>query len=245
MDRLTSGLDPETREKYPPAIIAALKLAHKKLDRYYSLTDSTVVYRIAMVLHPGMKLEYFKRAEWEADWIEQAESLVRDEYMSSYQAKSNATQAAPVVTGDPSNNNFADFGNLSVTTAPRSNELDDYLRLTVENVADPLVWWHNNRFVYPMLHRMALDYLSAPATSTAVERVFSQGRNLLPYTRNRLSASSIRAYLCLGSWCRNDLVTMHDIAVILKENSKKRKHIEVEDDRAEAVGKAPEENVIE
>jgi hypothetical protein len=31
MDRLTSGLDPQTKEKYPAAIVAALKLARKKL----------------------------------------------------------------------------------------------------------------------------------------------------------------------------------------------------------------------
>jgi hypothetical protein len=168
MDRLTSGLDPQTKEKYPAVIVAALKLARKKLDQYYSLTDSSVVYRIAMVLHPRMKLEYFKQADWEADWIEQAESLVCDEYVSSYQAKLGSMPAAPAVTSEYSNN-FTDFSNLSVTTVPHSNELDDYLRLTIENVKDPLLWWHNNRFVYPTLHRMALNYLSAPATSTAVE----------------------------------------------------------------------------
>ncbi|KDQ49145.1 hypothetical protein JAAARDRAFT_109631, partial [Jaapia argillacea MUCL 33604] len=64
---------------------------------------------------------------------------------------------------------------------------------------------------YPNLHRMALDYLSIPATSTAVERVFSQGRQLLHFTRNRLSPSSIRAAICLGSWGRHDLIHMPDL----------------------------------
>ena len=70
---------------------------------------------------------------------------------------------------------------------------------------------------------MALDYLSIPATSTAVERVFSQGRHLLSFTRNRLSAASIRAYMCLGSWCRQDLVLMEDLVSAVKHNSNKRK----------------------
>jgi hypothetical protein len=39
MDRLTSGLDPETKEKYSPMIVATLKLAHKKLNGYYSLAN--------------------------------------------------------------------------------------------------------------------------------------------------------------------------------------------------------------
>ncbi|KIM63441.1 hypothetical protein SCLCIDRAFT_91875, partial [Scleroderma citrinum Foug A] len=59
---------------------------------------------------------------------------------------------------------------------------------------------------YPTLYRMALDYLSVPATSTAVERVFSQGRQLLHFARNCLSPSSTRAFLCLGLWLRMDLI---------------------------------------
>ena len=33
-----------------------------------------------MVLHPGMKLEYFRNQNWEGEWIEVAENLVYDEY---------------------------------------------------------------------------------------------------------------------------------------------------------------------
>jgi hypothetical protein len=165
-----------------------------------------------MVLHPGMKLDYFR----------QAEGLVRDEYMSSYHNKVVPVQEPSAITTNHGND-FTDFGNLSVTTAPRQNELDDYLCLVVKNVNNPLVWWHNNQFVYLNLHHMALDYLSAPATSTAVEWVFSQGRILLHHTRNRLLASTIRAHLCVGSWCQNDLISMHDITLILKEALRKRK----------------------
>ena len=61
---------------YHPTIIAAMKLVSKKMDRYYSLTDSSPIYRIAMVLHPGMELKYFHNHEWEAEWIGEAERLV-------------------------------------------------------------------------------------------------------------------------------------------------------------------------
>jgi hypothetical protein len=59
---------------------------------------------------------------------------------------------------------FADFANFSVgkkTSAPTS-ELEDYLRLPVENVTDALKWWFDNRRTYPNLSRMARDYLSIP-----------------------------------------------------------------------------------
>jgi hypothetical protein len=76
MDRLTDGLNYKTGKAYHPSLAAAMKLVHKKMDRYYSLTDSSAIYHIAMVLHPGMKLEYFRNHEWEKDWIEEAETLV-------------------------------------------------------------------------------------------------------------------------------------------------------------------------
>ncbi|KAG2738578.1 hypothetical protein P692DRAFT_201673926, partial [Suillus brevipes Sb2] len=63
-----------------PSIRVAAGLAKKTLNRYYELTDSSEVYRIAMVLHPRHKLAYFKRANWEQQWIDTAETLVRNAY---------------------------------------------------------------------------------------------------------------------------------------------------------------------
>ena len=71
------------------------------------------------------------------------------------------------------------------------------------------------------------------ATSTAVECVFSQGRQLLSFTRNRLRPSAIRAFLCLGSWGCNDLICFEDVLAAVKGNSK-RKH-EVSDLDVEVV----------
>jgi hypothetical protein len=101
MDTLCGTADPETQQEYHPSILAAIALARKKMNRYYSLTDDAAPYRIAMgkslthflgrvlmkpqVLHPGLKLEYFRRQQWEKAWIEQAETMVREEYAASYE----------------------------------------------------------------------------------------------------------------------------------------------------------------
>ena len=70
---------------------------------------------------------------------------------------------------------------------------------------------------------MALDYLSIPgmcyickshaldlttptATSVDVECIFSKGRLVLSHIRNRLSAQSTRALICLRAWSRMGLV---------------------------------------
>jgi hypothetical protein len=48
MDRLHSTLNPQTKKVYHPSIVVAMKLAQKKLNQYYSKTDLSSVYRIAM-----------------------------------------------------------------------------------------------------------------------------------------------------------------------------------------------------
>ena len=126
----------------------------------------------------------------------------------------------------PANNGFTSFGNLSVTACPHQSEIQEYLKLPVENVKDLLKWWVFNKEMYLNLHWMALDYLSIPATSTAIEPVFSQGHHLLPFTHNRLLPSSIWELLCFGSWSRCGLVLIDNV---LEATSAKWKHDEVED----------------
>ncbi|KIK82717.1 hypothetical protein PAXRUDRAFT_153548, partial [Paxillus rubicundulus Ve08.2h10] len=92
----------------------------------------------------------------------------------------------------------------------------------VEKFIDPLKWWMNNQVLYPNLHRMTLDYLSVPSASTVVERVLSQGRHLLHFTRNRLSLLLSRTVLCLGSWLRCDLVVHDELVDVVKALQKKR-----------------------
>jgi hypothetical protein len=101
MDKLTSGFDPKSKAEYHPAIKSAMRLGELKMNRYYSLTDGSAAYRIAMgeygcnhtpdhnskyiVLHPGLKLEYFRGQEWEQEWIDEAENLTREEYIEKYE----------------------------------------------------------------------------------------------------------------------------------------------------------------
>jgi len=94
----TAALD----SSIPLSIKAALAVGKKTLNRYYDKTDHSEVFRIAMgtyysillfhctsqcptvVLHPQHKLEYFKNAGWEQEWIDEAEKIVRAEFERSY-----------------------------------------------------------------------------------------------------------------------------------------------------------------
>ena len=49
MDRMHADLVTASANKnYSPAIRAALKIGKKLLDKYYSITDNSEIYRIAM-----------------------------------------------------------------------------------------------------------------------------------------------------------------------------------------------------
>jgi hypothetical protein len=95
-----NSLDP----KLNPSICAALRITNKTLNKYYNATDQSEIYCIAMgtcifpppalffnyhllsVLHPRHKLQYFKRAGWQPDWIKKAEEIVRAKFDESYAA---------------------------------------------------------------------------------------------------------------------------------------------------------------
>lgn len=82
-------------------------------------------------------------------------------------------------------------------------ELETFLsRDTVDPNISPITWWKENGHMYPNLSKMARDFLAIPGTSTPSERVFSGGRQLLPYTRNRMGGKLVQAATCLKSWLK-------------------------------------------
>ena len=88
--------------------------------------------------------------------------------------------------------------------SPITNELDNYLSRELEDYStSPITWWKTKTALYPNLSLMARDFLAIPGTSTPSERVFSGGRQLLPYTRNRMGGKTVQAISCLKSWLKN------------------------------------------
>ncbi|KIM51945.1 hypothetical protein SCLCIDRAFT_50681, partial [Scleroderma citrinum Foug A] len=69
---------------YSAPIRAAIELAQKTLSCYYSSMDKSVLYHIAMALHPRYKLTYFKNTCHSPTWIRNTEKLIRDKFEQSY-----------------------------------------------------------------------------------------------------------------------------------------------------------------
>ncbi|KAI0688813.1 hypothetical protein C8Q76DRAFT_569722, partial [Earliella scabrosa] len=58
----------KSHHQYDNAIRVACSLAQRTLNKYYSLTDASRTYRMAMVLHSRHKLSYFKKLRWPEKW---------------------------------------------------------------------------------------------------------------------------------------------------------------------------------
>ena len=63
-----------------------------------------------------------------------------------------------------------------------------------------LSWWRDNEEQYPLLSKVARDYLSYSSTGVASERIFSIGGLAISKTRNRLHPQTVRELLTLKSW---------------------------------------------
>jgi hypothetical protein len=81
-------------------------------------------------------------------------------------------------------------------------ELEAYLRAPPQpKDSDPLQWWASTgEKAYPNLARAAKDFLAVPATRAAAERNFSEGRQMVSWTRHQLRDQMIEANMCLKSW---------------------------------------------
>lgn len=65
---------------------------------------------------------------------------------------------------------------------------------------DILNWWKVHATQFPILSKMARNYLTIPATSVPAERLFSKASLIIRKHRNRLNNESARWLLCLNSW---------------------------------------------
>ena len=93
---------------------------------------------------------------------------------------------------------------LSTTCQQRNANTDELIKYWESADAsfdiEPLSWWHAHSTEYPVLSKMAKDYLSVQASSVPCEQLFSLAGNVVSKKRNKLDKSTIRACLCLRSW---------------------------------------------
>jgi hypothetical protein len=185
MIHLNNNVNPEVNSQHEVA-----KTIKGKLMLYWAhLNDSSTV--------SGLLDPRNKSTTYELDEREQAINTLYQMYNKYRPAEENEPILPPITTKSARDL----FCNL-VNRRPISlnqNELKNYLT-EPETEAEPLLWWKANSIQYPVLARMALDFLAVQATSVSSEQVFSVAKHTISLTRNRINPEVARASLCMKSW---------------------------------------------
>ncbi len=85
------------------------------------------------------------------------------------------------------------LGNYINFILPKKKEIDDF---------DLLQWWNLHSMDFPILSKMAKDYLTIQSSSVPSENLFSGAGNVITDSRNRLSSDTAQCLVCLKSWNR-------------------------------------------
>lgn len=84
-------------------------------------------------------------------------------------------------------------------TKSMHEELSSYLAYQQADTEEcPLEWWRQNEKRFPNLATVAKKYLAIPATSSASERVFSTGGNIVSPQRSRLNPDKVNMLIFLS-----------------------------------------------
>ncbi|KNE97896.1 hypothetical protein PSTG_08769, partial [Puccinia striiformis f. sp. tritici PST-78] len=170
IDLLSSAIKGDGNQ-YPPALRNACRMGLQLTNKYYTLTDCSPLFRIAMVLHPSFKDEYFKIAGWEEEWIAEALQLTREMFNTYYKPLPTAPPLTnPRKATKPKTGNIAQLGAAlaargNLMNDPLENWLASGLLLDDGSPIDALKWWIQQKRAgntHGGLLQMALDVLSSP-----------------------------------------------------------------------------------
>ena len=155
----------ELSEKYDSRFVSTLQASTKtRLSRYESLA----VFTHASALDPRWKLNW--ATEIQQSLITKATALLVPEHIEPDDTAPPPAKKTKLFRHLPSTTSvMSTSSTLSVAT-----QVQTYLtEPCLEEDADPLRFWRNRSGDFPQLATLACRYLSVPASSAPVERIFS------------------------------------------------------------------------
>ncbi|KAE8229553.1 hypothetical protein CF326_g5474 [Tilletia indica] len=171
--------------------IQGMEKMRTKIRRYQSLAANTKSIIIATALHPKYRLSILERDY--PGLATRARSLIEDEvaqYVSLTKEPAHAILASPSPKKDKWKR--APVAGLEAHVIPKNSDVEAYFggRYPWQGSAPGpdadedviLGWWRDNEKNLPVLSKVARKYLCAPASTSAVERVFSRAGR---YVSNR------------------------------------------------------------
>ncbi|EIM79464.1 uncharacterized protein STEHIDRAFT_69435 [Stereum hirsutum FP-91666 SS1] len=189
----------------------------ENMRKWYRSTDDSVAYFASMFFDPKWKDRYARKM-WDEDAI-----LQYDDYYNAFQdsllarpipsfagtASATAAPPAPTQYGASWMAAAVDSDDENgLTTADKRLELRNYLSAPREKDATDIVaWWGLHSSTYPVLARMALDYLPIQGSASPSERAFSYSGLDDVARRNRINPVLFSALQILKGAYRNGRIS--------------------------------------
>lgn len=193
------------KSESPGGLGTMIESLKKNLEERFKDLENDINYKLATILDPRFKCAFFSETvdgeKVILDQLTHKSGAVGNEEAEVAEKQSETEDVPPAkkIRKEESHSSLWEsyheiVNKVSAESAPEviddeviiKNEIKLYLgsRL-VDKDKDPIEWWRLNRKVYPRLCDLAAVFLSAPATSTYSERVFSEAGNV--YTDKRAS----------------------------------------------------------
>lgn len=212
-----------------------INLAWKKLDEYYNKLDETPIYYTSLALHPAYRWGYFETV-WSGRpaWVAKAKDIVQSVWDKDYKNLdiSLGYQDEPAAKRQRTQyyspfERYKDEARIHRYEEERDTDKaeDEYARWQLDllptdsDIRDPREYWHAQRFKYPRLSRMAMDFMTVQAMSAECERLFSAAGRMVTPLRSQLEASTIAICQVLRSWLQAGIVEEVD-PILLKKRTK-------------------------
>ena len=178
---------------------ASLVTAWQAFDKYYTLINNTGAYTAAILLHPNRRKSYL-RAVWHKDWVNpgvERATLIWQQYKQNYENN--------IIEDLSHHNQFERFQHEIEMKQRRSqggsfDEFGRFINAPAKSIKQgALEYWlqPSQRQSYLQLSQIAIDILSTMAMSAESERVFSDARRTVTWTRASLSSVTIEQLECL------------------------------------------------
>ena len=168
----------------------------QKLERYWNIMDENS--KVTAFFDPRYKNLCYSGIDTNS-----VLGFIHQKFPSISQSQSQVQ----VQTNSRMSHFLARLSNNQPSISVQRDEISSYWNLACASPdITPLDWWKAHETEYPLLSKIAQDYLSIMATSVPCEQLFSIAGLTITKSRNRLTGKSTRAILCLKSWLEEKVI---------------------------------------
>ncbi|QRV95405.1 hAT family dimerization protein [Ceratobasidium sp. AG-Ba] len=205
--RLGDIRDNTPQQKIHPITQVAAQAALLVYEKYLGAIEESDIYVISVVMCPDRKLQWFADRGYDTKGIRsQAVQRFKERYAPNAHTNNNHVSG---ISETGRGNIWTQSHSSSATASTyrtNNDSIEAYFNspcISSEIIAQHggiLGYWHHESKRRPAVAQMALDYLTAPATSVDTERAFSGGRLMINHLQHQMSAQTFQAQMAIGAW---------------------------------------------